>query len=62
MNDVKKISLLGATGSIGRSTLDIVARFPDRYQIVALGGGRNISELFALAQRFQPQLLAVQDE
>ena len=62
INDVKKISLLGATGSIGRSTLDIVARFPDRYQIVALGGGRNISELFAQAQRFQPQLLAVQDE
>ncbi len=61
-NKVKKISLLGATGSIGRSTLDIVTRFPERYQIVALGGGRNISELSAQAQRFRPQLLAVQDE
>ncbi len=61
-NKVKKISLLGATGSIGRSTLDIVTRFPERYQVVALGGGRNISELSAQAQRFRPQLLAVQDE
>jgi 1-deoxy-D-xylulose-5-phosphate reductoisomerase len=61
-NKVKKISLLGATGSIGRSTLDIVTRFPERYQVVALGGGRNISELSAQTQRFRPQLLAVQDE
>ncbi|MCK5681936.1 1-deoxy-D-xylulose-5-phosphate reductoisomerase [bacterium] len=59
---MKKISLLGATGSIGRSTLDIVARFPERYKIVALGGGRNISELVAQALRFHPELLSVQDE
>ena len=61
-NKLKKISLLGATGSIGRSTLDIVTRFPERYQIVALGGGRNIGELSSQALRFRPQLLAVQDE
>ncbi len=59
---VKKIAVLGATGSIGRSTLDIVSRFPERYQVVALGGGRNIRELIVLARRFQPQLLAVQEE
>ncbi len=59
---VKKIALLGATGSIGQSTLDIVSRFPERYQVVAMGGGRNISNLIALARRFQPQLLSVQEE
>ncbi|MCD6293299.1 MAG: 1-deoxy-D-xylulose-5-phosphate reductoisomerase [Deltaproteobacteria bacterium] len=59
---LKKIAVLGATGSIGRSTLDIVSRFPERYQVVALGGGKNIAELIDLARRFQPQLLAVQDE
>ncbi len=59
---VKKIALLGATGSIGRSTLDIVSRFPERYQVVAMGGGKNISQLMTLARRFQPQLLAVQEE
>ncbi|MBN2809098.1 MAG: 1-deoxy-D-xylulose-5-phosphate reductoisomerase [Deltaproteobacteria bacterium] len=58
----KKIALLGATGSIGRSTLDLVARFPERYQVVAMGGGRKIEELLALARRFQPQLLSVQEE
>ncbi len=58
----KKIALLGATGSIGRNTLDIVSRFPERYQIVALGGGRNIPELLEQAKRFQPNMLAVQDE
>jgi 1-deoxy-D-xylulose-5-phosphate reductoisomerase len=59
---IRKISLLGATGSIGRSTLDIIARFPERYQIVALGGGRNIPELLDQARRFRPELLAVQEE
>ncbi len=62
ISKLKKISLLGATGSIGCSTLDIVSRFPERYQIVALGGGRKISELAAQAQRFRPRLLAVQTE
>ncbi len=59
---VKKIALLGATGSIGRSTLDIVVRFPERYQVVAMGGGKNISELITLARRFRPQLISVQEE
>ncbi|MCD6430043.1 MAG: 1-deoxy-D-xylulose-5-phosphate reductoisomerase [Deltaproteobacteria bacterium] len=59
---VKKIALLGATGSIGCSTLDIVSRFPERYQVVAMGGGKNVSKLIALARRFQPQLLSVQEE
>ena len=59
---MKKIAILGATGSIGRSTLDIVSRFPERYRVVALGGGRNIRELIDQAKRFQPQLLAVQEE
>ncbi len=58
----KKIALLGATGSIGRSTLDIVSRFPERYQVVAMGGGKNVSELISLARRFRPQLLSVQEE
>jgi len=62
LKTVKKIALLGATGSIGRSTLDIVARFPERYQVVAMGGGKNISELITLSRRFRPQLISVQEE
>ncbi len=59
--EVRKLALLGASGSIGRSTLDIVARFPERYRVVALGGGRNVETLAAQARRFQPRLLAVQE-
>lgn len=59
---IKKIALLGGTGSIGVSTLDIIARFPDRFQLVALGGGRNVELLAEQAARFRPRLLAVQDE
>eukprot|EP00959_Pyramimonas_sp_CCMP1952_P439013 9190782-Pyramimonas_sp.AAC.1 len=43
---VKKISLLGSTGSIGTQTLDIVEEHPDKFQVVALSAGRNI-ELIA---------------
>ena len=59
--NTRNIALLGASGSIGRSTLDIVARFPERYRIVALGGGRNVETLAAQAKRFRPRLLAVQE-
>jgi 1-deoxy-D-xylulose-5-phosphate reductoisomerase len=58
---IRNLALLGASGSIGRSTLDIVARFPERYRIVALGGGRNIETLAGQARRFRPRLLAVQE-
>ncbi|HDS16617.1 MAG TPA: 1-deoxy-D-xylulose-5-phosphate reductoisomerase [Proteobacteria bacterium] len=58
----KKIALLGATGSIGRSALDVISRFPEYFEVVALGGGKNVAELFSQAQRFKPRLLAVQDK
>ncbi len=59
---IRHIALLGASGSIGRSTLDIIARFPDRYRVVALGGGDNVALLAEQAVRFRPQLLAVREE
>lgn len=42
---MKRVSILGATGSIGQSTLDLIRRAPDKYDVVALTGGRNISQL-----------------
>ena len=58
----KTIALYGGTGSIGASTLDLVARFPDRYRINVLTGGRNIETLAVLAQRFQPDHVGIADE
>ncbi|KAA9008730.1 1-deoxy-D-xylulose-5-phosphate reductoisomerase [Histidinibacterium aquaticum] len=46
---MRRISVLGATGSIGRQTLDLIARAPDDYEVVALTGGRNLDDLAAAA-------------
>ncbi len=58
---MKAITLLGATGSIGTQTLDIVAEHPDKFRIVGLAAGSNV-ELFAQQIRqFQPEIVAIRD-
>src|SRR6185503_14271817 len=52
------ISLIGSTGSVGVSTLDIVGRNPHRFRVVALGAGRNLEELVRQVQLFRPQLVS----
>ncbi len=59
---VRTLSLLGSTGSIGRSALDVVARYPERFRVLALAGGRNVALLAAQAVQWRPAFLAVQDE
>lgn len=54
-----RIALLGSTGSIGNSTLDIVRRFPDRYRICGLSAGSNIEALAAQVREFGPRLVAL---
>lgn len=49
-----KLTILGATGSIGVSTLDVVARHPERFQVVALSGHTRVELLAAQCQQFQP--------
>ncbi|WP_026757848.1 1-deoxy-D-xylulose-5-phosphate reductoisomerase [Sediminimonas qiaohouensis] len=51
-----RITVLGATGSIGQNTLDLVARDPARFDVVALTGGRNIAQLASDARKFRAQL------
>jgi 1-deoxy-D-xylulose-5-phosphate reductoisomerase len=51
----KKLTLLGATGSIGASTLDVVARHPDRYRVFALTAHRAADALLALCVRHAPR-------
>ena len=57
-----RLSVLGATGSIGRSTLDLVARTPERFQVVALVGGSRPAELAAAAKAVRAQIALVADE
>lgn len=55
----KKISLLGATGSIGVQTLDILKRNPNDFELVSFSAGRNISQVEKIVQEFQPKLVSV---
>ncbi len=59
---MKNIAILGSTGSIGTQTLDIVARFPDRFNIIALVAHRNVDLLKDQIKKFQPELVVVSDE
>jgi 1-deoxy-D-xylulose-5-phosphate reductoisomerase len=58
---MKGIAVLGATGSVGVNTLDVAARHPDRYRVVALGAHRNVEGLLQQIQQFRPALAALTD-
>src|SRR5258708_6543591 len=59
---MKRIAILGSTGSIGRSTLSVVESFPDRFQVIALAAGRNLDLAFDQARRWRPQVISVATE
>ncbi|MCM3315849.1 1-deoxy-D-xylulose-5-phosphate reductoisomerase [Rummeliibacillus stabekisii] len=59
---MKRISLLGATGSIGLQTLDIVREHPDQFSIVAFAAGKNIELTKEIIKEFKPKLVSVQLE
>jgi 1-deoxy-D-xylulose-5-phosphate reductoisomerase len=56
---MKRLSILGSTGSIGTQTLDVVQSFTDRFEVVALGAGRNIGLLKKQIARFRPRIVSV---
>ena len=58
---MKRLALLGSTGSIGVTTLDVVGRFPDRFQVVALAAGKNVQRLAEQVRSFKPAVVAVAD-
>ncbi len=59
---MKRLTILGSTGSIGQSTLSIVEQFPDRFSVAALAAGRNVEAAFAQAVRWRPQLVSLATE
>lgn len=59
---MKKIVILGSTGSIGKSTLSVIQNNPSDYQIFALVGGKNVELMAAQCILFQPQFAALDDE
>jgi 1-deoxy-D-xylulose-5-phosphate reductoisomerase len=59
---VKKLAILGSTGSIGHSTLSICESFPDRYQVVSLAAGQNLDVAFAQCLRWRPKVISLATE
>jgi 1-deoxy-D-xylulose-5-phosphate reductoisomerase len=58
---VKSVTLLGATGSIGTSTLDVLGRHPDRYRVEALTAHRDVDGMAGLCARFRPRYAVMAD-
>lgn len=58
---MNKVAVLGATGSIGASTLDVIARHPDRFRASVLSAHRNVDALAKLCERFHPELAVIAD-
>ena len=61
MAAVQSLTILGSTGSIGTSTLDVVARHPDRFRVVALTANTQVDLLFEQCRRFQPRYAVAVD-
>jgi 1-deoxy-D-xylulose-5-phosphate reductoisomerase len=59
---VKRITILGSTGSVGTQTLDLIAENPSLYELCALIGGRNVELLAAQAKQFRPAITVISDE
>jgi len=59
---LKKISILGSTGSIGRQTLDVISQHPDKFSIVGLSAGNNSELLIEQISKFNPLAVSIADE
>ena len=56
---MKRLVVLGSTGSVGEQTLAVAEAFPERYRVVALAARRNVEKLAAQVRRFRPEIVAV---
>ncbi len=58
---MKRVAVLGSTGSIGRQALDVIARHPERFRVVGLAAGRNVELLAEQVARFRPRVISAGD-
>jgi 1-deoxy-D-xylulose-5-phosphate reductoisomerase len=59
---MKRIAILGSTGSIGCSTLRVAESYPQRFQVVSLAAGRNLEAAFEQARRWKPRIVSMANE
>jgi 1-deoxy-D-xylulose-5-phosphate reductoisomerase len=60
--DLKRLAILGSTGSIGQSTLSIVSSYPERYSVATLAAGRNVDAAFSQVVLWRPKLVSLATE
>ncbi len=58
---MRRLAVLGSTGSVGEQALAVAEAFPDRYTVVALAAGRNVEKLAEQVRRFEPEVVSVAD-
>jgi len=56
---LKRVAILGSTGSIGQSTLNIIESYPERFAVVSLAAGRNIDAAHEQCLRWRPQVISL---
>ena len=61
MGDIKRVAVLGSTGSIGRQTLEVISALPHRFSVIGLAAGRNSALLAEQIKRFKPRFVHSQD-
>ena len=59
---MKRLSILGSTGSIGRATLDIIRRYPHRFKVMGLAAGSNVELMTQQIEEFRPDVVALSDD
>ncbi len=59
---MKQIAILGSTGSIGQSTLDIIRRYPERFRVASLAAGRNVDVAFEQCVEWRPRIMSLATE
>ncbi len=57
----QRVTILGSTGSIGKSTLDVIARHPDRFEVFALSANTNVAEMASQVAQFKPQRVVMME-
>lgn len=62
MKAVRNLTILGSTGSIGVNTLDVVARHPDRFRVIALTANKSVKKILEQCRRFEPRYVVLLDE
>ena len=58
---MKNVSILGATGSIGRSTLDVIARHPDEFRLFAVSANTQVERMLEVCLRYRPRVAVMSD-